>query len=131
MDYNRLRIQKASKEYLCCKCQQKIEKGTEYVDDATKYTDADGKVTWIHDRYHINCNPKSDGDILDRIYKLLRKEGPFLRTEPYGDKFIIQGIIFNHNGTPFVVCRDWETEEVSYKTVEEIKTFIDEKGETL
>lgn len=131
MDYNRTRIQKAAKDYLCCKCQQKIEKGTEYADDATKYTDDNGKVTWIHDRYHINCNPKKDEDILDRIYKLLRKEGPFQRTETYGDKFIIQGIIFDSKNTPFIVCRDWETKEVSYKTVAEIKTFINEKGETL
>lgn len=127
MDYHQTKLKRATKDYICEKCHNIIKAGTDYVDCATKT-----EIGWVHDRYHANCNSGAlqGENTLDKVFTKLKTEGPFTMGNK-GDKVIVQGIIFDHNNKPFIVCRTWEERTVYYETVENFKTYIDWRGDTL
>ena len=127
MEYHQTKIKRATKDYFCEKCHNIIHSGTDYVDCATKT-----ELGWIHDRYHKDCNnvvPQGES-IIDKVFTKLKTEGPFTMGNK-GEKAIVQGIVFDHNNKPFIVCRTWEERTVYYETVENFKNYIDWKGDTL
>ena len=132
MNYHQTKIKRATKDYFCEKCHNIIKSGTDYVDCAQKITDAEGKIMWVHDRYHADCNSVvlQGENTLDKVFTKLKTEGPFTMGNK-GDKVLVQGIIFDHNDKPFIVCRTWEERTVYYETVENFKTYVDWKGDTL
>ena len=126
MEYHQTKIKRATKDYFCEKCHNIIKLGTDYVDCATKTENG-----WVHDRYHKDCECTEKKDtVLDKVFTKLKTEGLFTMGNK-GDKVIVQGIIFNHNNEPFIVCRTWEERTVYYETVENFKNYIDWKGDTL
>lgn len=127
MEYHQTKIKRATKDYFCEKCHSIIHCGTDYVDCATKTDNG-----WVHDRYHADCNSVvlQGENTLDKVFTKLKTEGPFTMGNK-GDKVIVQGIIFNHNNEPFIVCRTWEEKTVYYETVENFKNYVDWKGDTL
>lgn len=127
MEYHQTKIKRAIKDYFCEKCHNIIHSGTDYVDCATKT-----ELGWIHDRYHKDCNnivPQGES-IIDKVFTKLKTEGTFTMGNK-GEKAIVQGIVFDHSNKPFIVCRTWEERTVYYETLENFKTYIDWKGDTL
>lgn len=127
MDYQQTKIKRATKDYFCEKCHTIIPCGTDYVDCSVKTDNG-----WMHKRYHKDCdNVVTTGvDVVDNVFTRLKKEGPFIMANK-GNKCIVQGIVYDHNGNPFIVCRTWEEKAVYYETIENFKGYIDYKGDTL
>lgn len=120
------KVKRATKDYFCEKCHGIIPRGTDYVDCSEK-TD----FGWKHNRYHKDCDyVKQGGTVIDRIFNRLKCEGQFTAAHN-GEKVIVQGVVFDHNNKAFIVCRTWEERNVYYETIENIKKYIDWKGDTL
>ena len=129
MVYHQTKIKRASKDYICEKCHRIISCGTDYVDCSIKTENG-----WMHYRTHKNCCDSvvmQGSDVIDNVFTHLKQEGPFIMCNNKDNKCIVQGIVYDHNGKPFIVCRTWEEKAVYYENIETFKKYIDWKGDTL
>lgn len=117
-------IRKAKKDYVCSCCGHIIKQGEEYLDKVIINT---GKIV-RHDRYHDECPASTDVEKL--IRKIEAADGDLIAADSKGDKWHIVGVQYVA-GVPMVVINTWLKERTNIIAFDIIKTFIDEKGNSI
>lgn len=131
-------IRKAKKDYVCSCCGHMIKQGEEYLDKVIINT---GKIV-RHDRYHDECPASTDVEKL--IRKIEAADGDLIAADSKGDKWHIVGVQYV-DGVPIagvqylvgvpripqVVIKTWIKERTNLVSFETIKTFLDERGNSI
>lgn len=136
-------IRTASKNFLCEKCNNVINKGEKYFD----WWNINQNGVYYHRRFHQNClNNKKVTDnlsqskltnnkstIFDRIQKSIDDEGGCLIALNYlnNEKCYICGIHYDEKGNKSFLCETWEDRKPFYESADNMKKYIDCYGNYL
>ena len=128
------KIRKATKNFLCEKCNNLIPINSTYFD----WWNQDSSGKYYHRRFHTNCvcdnnrkeNKVNDvkSTIIERLQKLLNSEKNNLLACNKGVKCYVCGIRYSDDSSISILCESWNDRKPYYESVENFKKYTDYNG---